>query len=160
MTDPARPLAVEAARVAPRARQTLYPEPFATQMKGRIKRQLGEVFGLTNFGVNLTRMSPGGVSAVRHSHGRQDELIYVLEGEPTLVTNAGETLLKPGMCAGFKAGTGDAHHLINRSDREVVYLEIGDRMPGDTVVYPDQDLAARLGADGQWTYTHKDGRPY
>ena len=79
---------------------------------GRGKRALGELFGLTNFGVNLTRLAPGGQSALRHAHGKQDEFVYILEGEPTLVTNAGETPLKPGMCAGFKAGTGDAHHHV------------------------------------------------
>jgi uncharacterized cupin superfamily protein len=107
----------------PRARTTNYPEPFASRLKGREKRPLGEVFGLTNFGVNLTRLSPG-------------------------------------MCAGFKAGEGDAHHLANRSGSDVLYLEVGDRSAGDAVSYPDDDLKAALGAAGQWRFTRKDGRPY
>jgi uncharacterized cupin superfamily protein len=89
-------------------------------MKGREKRALGDIFGLSNFGVNLTRLAPGAQSALRHAHTKQDELIYVLQGHPTLVTDAGETVLEPGMCAGFKAGSGDAHHLVNRSAADVV----------------------------------------
>jgi uncharacterized cupin superfamily protein len=128
-------------------------------MKGREKRGLGDLFGLTNFGVNLTTLKPGAVSALRHAHARQDEFIYVLEGTPTLVTNAGHTRLGPGDCAGFKAGSGDAHQLINRGTTDVVYLEIGDRSAGDAVVYPDDDLAAAL-VDGSWRFTRKDGTPY
>jgi uncharacterized cupin superfamily protein len=129
-------------------------------MAGREKRPLGDLFGLTNFGVNLTRLVPGAVSALRHAHSRQDEFIYILQGEPTLVTNAGETQLRPGMCAGFKAGTGDAHHLANRTTTEVVYLEVGDRTAGDVGSYPDDDIQAVLGADGKWQFVHKDGSPY
>ncbi|MCK6396738.1 cupin domain-containing protein, partial [Zoogloea sp.] len=116
-------------------------------------------FGLTNFGVNLTRLAPGAVSALRHAHTRQDEFILVLEGNPTLVTDAGETRLAPGMCAGFKAGTGDAHQLRNDGADEVVYLEVGDRTPGDSASYPDEDLQAVMG-EGGWRFLHKDGRPY
>jgi uncharacterized cupin superfamily protein len=129
-------------------------------MAGREKRPLGDLFGLTHFGVNLTRLAPGAASALRHAHTRQDEFVYILEGEPTLVTDAGETVLRPGMCAGFKAGSGDAHCLVNRSERDVVYLEIGDRSDGDAVTYPDDDLAAVLGPDGKWRFVHKDGTPY
>jgi uncharacterized cupin superfamily protein len=143
-----------------RTKLTNYPEPFASRMKGREKRPLGEAFGLTNFGVNLTRLAPGSVSALRHSHSRQDEFIYILEGHPTLVTDAGETLLAPGMCAGFKAGDGDAHHLVNGSASDVLYLEVGDRSEGDAGSYPDDDLKAVLGAEGKWRFTHKDGTPY
>jgi uncharacterized cupin superfamily protein len=128
-------------------------------MKGREKRALGDVFGLTNFGVNLTTLAPRAVSALRHAHSRQDEFIYVIEGFPTVCTDAGRTRLGPGMCAGFKAGTGNGHHLINTTDDFVVYLEIGDRTPGDEGSYPDDDLKATL-VDGQWRFTHKDGRPY
>jgi uncharacterized cupin superfamily protein len=129
-------------------------------MGGREKRPLGDLFGLTNFGVNLTRLAPGGASALRHAHSRQDELIYILEGNPTLVTNAGETLLRPGMCAGFKAGTGDGHHLVNRTQSDVTYLEVGDRSSGDKVSYPDDDLQLVSGADGKRQVLHKDGSPY
>jgi uncharacterized cupin superfamily protein len=128
-------------------------------MAGRQKRALGAVFGLGNFGVNQTVLAPGARSALRHAHAKQDEFVYVLEGNPTLVTGAGETPLAPGMCAGFKAGSGDAHHLINRADTNAVYLEIGDRTPGDEVVYPDDDLVAQY-VDGGWKFLHKDGRPY
>lgn len=129
-------------------------------MSGREKRPLGDLFGLANFGVNLTRIAPGGCSALRHAHARQDELIYILEGTPVLVTDEGETPLAPGMCAGFKAGTGNGHQLVNRGDTDVVYLEVGDRSAGDSVVYPDDDLQAVLGSDGQWRFLHKDGTPY
>jgi uncharacterized cupin superfamily protein len=153
-------VAVVAREAPPRVKQTNYPEPFASRMAGREKRPLGELFGLTNFGVNLTRLAPGGVSALRHAHSKQDELVYILEGEPTLVTDRGETPLRPGMCAGFKAGSGDAHHLINRTASPVLYLEVGDRTPGDAVSYPDDDLEARLAPDGRWRFVHKDGSPY
>lgn len=160
MAETKRPVAVEAASAPPRLRPSNYPEPFATRMAGREKRPLGDLFGLQNFGVNLTRLAPGAVSALRHAHTRQDEFVYILKGEPTLVTDAGETRLRPGMCAGFRAGSGDAHHLVNRSGDEVVYLEIGDRSPGDSATYPDDDLVAELGPDGRWRFARKDGTPY
>jgi len=135
------------------------PEMVARVAAGRDKQPLGDLFGLTNFGVNLTRLAPGGESALRHAHAKQDEFVYVLEGEAVLITDAGETVLKAGMCAGFKAGTGDAHHLVNRSEKDVVFLEVGDRSAGDTVEYPDDDVKAVF-ADGKWKYTKKDGTPY
>src|SRR3954463_12113237 len=98
-----RPVAIVAAEAPPRRKPSNYPEPFASRMAGREKRPLGDVFGLANFGVNLTRLAPGGISALRHAHSKQDEFIYVLAGRPTLVTDAGETPLAPGMCAGFKS---------------------------------------------------------
>ena len=128
-------------------------------MSRREKRQLGDQFGLQNFGVNLTRLSPGGESALMHRHSKQDEFIYILEGEPTLITDVGEVGLSPGMCAGFPAN-GIAHHLVNRTDRDVAYLEVGDRSKGDEGSYPKDDLRASQGSDGAWTFTHKDGRPY
>ena len=152
-------IAIDAAEAPPRTRPTNYPEPFAGRMAGRRKHPLGDLFGLKNFGVNLTRLAPGGVSALHHRHSRQDEFIYVLEGEPTLVTDAGSSLLRPGMCAGFPAG-GAAHHLENRTSEEVVILEIGDRSVGDEVFYPQDDIAAVMGADGLWHYTHKNGQAY
>lgn len=128
-------------------------------MVGRHKQPLGDLFGLTNFGVNLTRLAPGATSALRHAHTRQDELVYILRGHPTLHTDEGRTRLAPGMCAGFKSGTGNAHRLINESEAEVVYLEIGDRTPGDQCDYPDEDLRAQM-IDGNWKFLHKDGSPY
>ncbi len=157
---PGSPKALRALEAAPRARPSNYPEPFAARMKGREKRPLGELFGLANFGVNLTRLAPGAQSALRHAHTRQDEFIYVLEGRPSLITDAGETVLEPGMCAGFKAGSGDAHHLVNRGSEDVFYLEVGDRTPGDAAAYPDDDLQAVVGSDGRWRVLRKDGTQY
>jgi uncharacterized cupin superfamily protein len=154
------PVALNASDVAPRPKPSTYPAPFAPLVSGREKRPLGEAFGLTNFGVNLVRMAPGAISALRHAHARQDEFVYVLAGRPVLVTDAGETQLAPGMCAGFPCGTGDAHHLINRTAEEAVYLEVGDRTPGDSVTYPEHDLRAEFGADGKWRYLHRDGTPW
>jgi uncharacterized cupin superfamily protein len=159
MTNPRPPLALEATSVPPRVKPSNYPEPFFSRMAGREKRQLGDAFGLTNFGVNLTHLRPGSESALLHRHSKQDEFVYVLEGEPTLVTDDGETQLRPGLCAGFKAN-GRAHHIINRTDRDVLYIEIGDRTVGDTGSYPADDLQAVLGPDGGWIFAHKDGTPY
>jgi len=159
MSESKLPVSVVAAEVAPRQTPSNYPEPFASRMAGREKRALGAAFGLSNFGVNLTRLAPGAVSALRHGHSRQDEFIYVLEGHPVLRTDAGDTALAPGMCAGFRCGSGDAHQLLNPTGEPVVYLEVGDRSPGDTVSYPDDDLQAVL-VDGRWQFAHKDGRPY
>jgi uncharacterized cupin superfamily protein len=143
MSEATKTAAIEAVAVPPARATRGYPEPFAARVAGRERRALGDVFGLTHFGVNLTKLPPGGMSALRHTHIREDEFIYIVEGEPILLTNAGETPLRPGMCAGFKAGSGDAHHLINRSGRDVIYLEIGDRNPGDTVIYPTRTLGGR-----------------
>jgi len=154
------PIAIVALDAPPRTKPSNYPEPFASLMAGRQKRALGDLFRLRNFGVNLTTLEPGAVSALRHAHSLQDEFIYILEGEPLLVTDAGETPLRPGMCAGFPAGTGDAHHLLNRTAHRVVYLEVGDRTRGDSATYPDDDIQATMGPLGSWIFTHKDGRPY
>src|SRR5678815_2467120 len=145
MPQPKHPITIVAKDAALRAKPTAPPFPpemVAKVASGREKRILGDAFGLTNFGVNLTRLAPGGQSALRHAHGKQDEFVYLLEGEAVLITDAGETALTAGMCAGFKAGTGDAHHLVNRSRKDVVFLEVVDRSAGDTVVYPDDDVAA------------------
>lgn len=160
MSQDAKPVAMAADTAPPRTKPSNYPEPFFSRMGRRVKRPLGDLFGLNNFGVNLTTLLPGGESALRHAHTRQDEFIFVLEGEPTLITDAGETALRPGMCAGFKAGTGDGHHLVNRTDRDVIYLEIGDRTAGDAASYPDDDIQATLDSSGKWVFAHKDGRPY
>lgn len=159
MPEHTRPIALVAAEATPRTRPSLYPEPFASRMRGRTKRALGDLFGLRNFGVNLTRLEPGAVSALRHAHSRQDEFIYVLEGQPALHTDEGLTRLAPGMCAGFTAGSGNAHCLINDTAAAVVYLEIGDRSSGDEARYPDDDLRAEL-IDGRWAFSRKDGSAY
>ncbi len=139
--------------------QTRYPEPFASWVRGRTKRRLGDHFGLETFGVNLVRMAPGAVSSVRHHHSTEDELVYILSGTATLITDSDEFLVGPGMCAGFKAGSGQSHQLANRSQAEVVFIEIGARLDSDEVVYPHDDLALK-GVDADLVYTHKDGRPY
>ncbi|HQX58301.1 MAG TPA: cupin domain-containing protein [Burkholderiaceae bacterium] len=159
MTNDQKPVAVVATDVPVRDKPSVYPEPFASQMAGRKKQQLGEVFGLSNFGVNLARLAPGAISSLRHAHTRQDEFVYILEGHPTLHTDEGPTRLAPGMCAGFKAGTGNGHHLVNETGAVVVYLEIGDRTTDDSASYPDEDLKALL-VQGQWKFVHKDGTPY
>lgn len=153
------PLALVATDVPPRTKPSNYPEPFFSRMLKREKRQLGEQFGLKNFGVNLTRLFPGGESALLHRHTKQDEFIYILEGRPTLVTDEGEVELEPGMCAGFPAA-GRAHQLVNRTAADVVYIEIGDRTAGDEGSYPVDDLQAKMAASGKWIFTHKDGTPY
>jgi uncharacterized cupin superfamily protein len=158
-SDAKRPVALLAANAPPRAFRSNYPEPFASRMAGRDKRPLGDLFGLANFGVNLTRLKPGASSSVRHAHTKQDEFVYILEGRPTLLTDAGRTPLIPGMCAGFKAGTSDGHCLINETEEDVIFLEIGDRTSGDTAAYPDDDLVAAA-IDGKWRFVHKDGTPY
>ncbi len=159
MSDSKRPVAVRAADAPPRVKPSNYPEPFASRMAGREKRPLGDIFGLTNFGVNLTRLAPGAASALRHAHSKQDEFVYVLEGRPTLHTDEGKTQLAPGICAGFKAGAGNGHRLVNATDEDVVYLEIGDRTAGDAAVYPDDDIVAEW-VDGKWRFARKDGTPY
>ena len=159
MTEKFLPVSVTAAEVPVRSKPSVYPEPFASRMAGREKRQLGDLFGLTNFGVNLTRLAPNAISALRHAHTRQDEFVYILQGRPTLHTDEGCTQLSPGMCAGFRAGTGNGHRLINDTAEDVVYLEVGDRTPGDEGSYPDDDLKAAL-VEGKWKFVHKDGTPY
>ncbi len=159
MTDAKPPIAVVAAEVPPRARPSGYPADLVARIGGRQKTVLGDLFGLKNFGVNLTRLPPGSASALRHAHEKQDEFVHILEGECILVTDAGETPMRAGMCAGFRAGTGDAHHLVNRGEAECVYLEIGDRTLFETVTYPDDDLMILPGPDGKSVYYRKDGSP-
>ncbi|MDD2760332.1 MAG: cupin domain-containing protein [Methylomonas sp.] len=163
MTESAFPIAALADQVPPRARKSLYPQAIldlhGVRLAGREKRALGDLFGLQNSGVNLTKLEPGAISALRHAHAKQDEFIYILQGCPTLYADAGPTPLSPGMCAGFKAGSGDAHRLVNESADEVLYLEIGDRTAGDQVVYPDDDLQAVF-VDNSFRFAHKDGKPY
>lgn len=163
MTQQNIPIAIQAEDVAPRARVTAYPPSvvslLAPHFAGREKKQLGEVFGLSNFGINLTRLAPGAISSLRHAHEKQDEFIYILQGCPTLHTDEGHTQLAPGMCAGFRAGSGNAHQLINQTAEDVVFIEIGDRTQGDEVRYPEHDLRAS-NSNGAWVFTHKDGSPF
>jgi uncharacterized cupin superfamily protein len=141
-------------------RKTMYPPPFASRVEGRIKHRLGDHFGLTNFGVNLTELAPGSVSALLHHHTKQDEFVYIVSGSPTLLLDDREFQLRAGDCCGFKAGTGVGHQLVNKSSAPVLYLEIGDRAPGDYATYPQDDLAFTRRGDGPWELTHKDGTSY
>ncbi|MFA5985326.1 MAG: cupin domain-containing protein [Methylococcaceae bacterium] len=141
-------------------KQTNYPPAFAALVAGRLKRKLGDHFGLTQFGINLTELAPGAISALLHHHSQQDEFIYVLEGNPTLILADQEYLLKPGDCMGFKAATGYGHQLINRSKQPALYLEVGDRAKADVVDYPNDDLKAQQLDNGQWGFSHKNGQPY
>ena len=159
MSKTPAPMAIEASDVPLRDWVSTYPEPFASRMEGRQKRQLGEFFGLQNFGVNLTHLAPGAISSLRHAHTKQDEFVYVVRGRPTLHTSEGQRQLSPGMCVGFRAGSGNAHHLRNDSAEEVLYLEVGDRTAGDEGSYPDDDLKALL-VDGKWKFVHRDDTPY
>ncbi len=137
-----------------------YPEPFRAAVAGREKRKLGDVLGLSNFGVNLVRLLPGSASSQRHWHSHEDEFVYVLDGEITLLTDAGAQVLSAGMVAGFPAGRADGHQLVNRSDRDALYLEVGDRSPAtDEVTYPDIDMRLRT-VNGEYQFQHKDGTAY
>jgi len=151
---------IKATSIAENSAKTNYPEPFAALMKGRIKRKLGDHFNLTNFGVNLTELSPSSVSALKHNHLKQDEFIYILTGTATLVNGDKEYQMGPGDCFGFKCGNEVAHQLLNKSQNPVIYLEVGDRTSGDKVEYPDDDLRANLQEDGSWLFSHKDGTAY
>jgi uncharacterized cupin superfamily protein len=140
---------------------TNYPEPFRARVEGRTKRALGDLFGLDQFGVNLTELQPGAFSALRHWHSHEDELVYVLEGEVALVTDEGEETLRPGDCVGFKAGAPVGHHLVNRTSLPARYLEIGSRrLEVDLVVYPHDDLEVRPDGSGRRRMVRKDGTPY
>jgi uncharacterized cupin superfamily protein len=140
-------------------RGTIYPAEFAKGFEGRIKRALGNAGGLTQFGVNLTTLEPGAMSAHRHWHAREDEFIYVLEGELALVTNAGEEVLTPGMAATFPAAEANGHQLINKGTQPATYLEVGTRSPDEDAQYPDIDLRLTKRA-GKVVFMHKSGKPY
>ncbi|HUP91729.1 MAG TPA: cupin domain-containing protein [Solimonas sp.] len=165
MTTPKLP-ALDPASVA-ELRGSGYPEPFRSRMGDRMKKKLGDACGLSQFGVNLVTLGPGAQSALRHWHTHEDEFIYVLAGEVTLVTDAGEQVLRAGQCAGYPAGAQDAHHFVNRSKAPAQYLEVGSRIAEDIAHYPDDDLAWRKAearsADGYRSTliaAHKDGKPY
>jgi uncharacterized cupin superfamily protein len=159
MSDDLRRPAVDPATLPPR-RGSGYPEPFRAAVEGRIKRVLGDAFGLTQFGINLVEMPPGCWSSQRHWHSHEDEFVYVVSGELVLVTDAGEQPMRKGMVAGFKAGRADGHHLINRSSAPAVYLEIGTRIAEDETVYSDIDMEARPLPEGGHVFVHKNGEPY
>jgi len=138
---------------------TGYPEPHRSAVAGRVRQRLGNVVGLDQFGVNLTRLKPGAQSAQRHWHAAEDEFVFILEGMLVLCEDEGETILRAGDAAGFKAGVPNGHCLVNRSKEDAVYLEIGTRAPREVAEYPDIDLRARKDENGM-SYTHKSGEPY
>ena len=138
---------------------TGYPRPFRDRIGSRLRKRLGNAGGLDQFGVNLTRLAPGAQSALRHWHENEDEFVYVLEGRLVLIEDAGETPLAPGEAAAFKAGVANGHHLVNRSARDALYLEIGTRADSERAHYPDDDLAA-IKQDSDFRFTHSDGTPY
>ncbi len=139
--------------------RTGYPPPYDRVVVGRERKRLGNAVGLDQFGVNLTRLKPGAASALRHWHEQEDELVFILEGEATLIEDDGETLLKPGDAAGFKANSRNGHQLVNKSARDVVYLEVGTRSKYERAHYPEADLKV-VGDDKGMRYTHKNGEPY
>jgi uncharacterized cupin superfamily protein len=139
--------------------RTGYPEPFRQAVIGRERKRLGNAVGLDQFGVNLSRLKPGAASSQRHWHRHEDEFVYVLEGELVLVEDGGETVLRPGDAAGWKAGVANGHCLINRTDRDAVYLEIGSRASREVATYPDIDMRAERDDKGV-RYVHRDGKPY
>ena len=141
----------------PKRKGSGYPQPFAAPCADRIRQRLGDAGGLRDFGVNLMRLPPGGWSSQRHWHSHEDEFVYVLEGEVTLIEDNGETPLRAGDCAAFPKGTGNGHHLVNRSAAMAVYLEIGSRVPADLTTCSDIDMMS-ANADGR--FVHKDGTPY
>jgi uncharacterized cupin superfamily protein len=138
---------------------SIYPAPFGEPLSGREKRALGDALRLSQFGVNLVTLAPGAWSSQRHWHANEDEFVYILEGEATLVTDAGETILGAGMVAGFPAGRPDGHHLINRGDMPVLYLEVGTRAAAEEAQYSDIDMMARRDG-GAFVFTRKSGEPY
>ena len=139
---------------------TNYPEPFRSAVVGRSRKKVGEAAGLKNFGVNLTTLEPGSQSALRHWHSAQDEFVYVVKGELTLIANEGEQILAAGEMAGFAADIANGHHLINRSSEPAVYLEIGDRTAPDKGSYPDDDLVCVPTSSGIRRFERKNGEPY
>ena len=139
--------------------KTNYPPPFDRVVHGRERRRLGNAAGLDQFSVNLTTLRPGAASALRHWHEKEDEFVYIVEGELVLIEDGGETVLKAGDAAAFKANSGDGHHLVNRTTREALFLEIGTRSKRERVEYPDVDLLVVRDERGM-RYTHKNGDPY
>lgn len=149
---------IDVARI-PEVNSTGYPSPFDRLVTGRFRKRLGNAGGLTQFGVNICRLAPGAASSQRHWHAAEDELVYMLEGEAVLIEEGGEVVLRPGDAATFKAGVPDGHHLLNRSDRDCLFLEIGTRSLNDRGEYPDIDL--KFEAEGRAVrYLHRDGTPY
>lgn len=140
--------------------KTIYPKPFAALVQGRSKAKLGNFFGLKNYGVNLTRLEPGAISALFHLHTTQDEFIYILEGTATLVLGDEIFEMTAGDCMGFEAANGVAHQLVNHSSEDVTFLEIGDRSGDDAPEYPNDDIQLGVSPEGAWVFSRKNGDPF
>jgi uncharacterized cupin superfamily protein len=149
---------IDPARV-PLKTGSIYPEPYGAMMQGRSSLRLGEAGGLTQFGVNLVMLEPGAMSSLRHWHHNEDEFVWVVEGECTLVQDEGETVLRPGDCAAFPAGSPNGHHFINRSTSVAKFMVVGTKAPSETAIYSDVDLMVTM-EKGRAEFTHKDGTPY
>lgn len=155
---PTKAPAMDPANLEPSTRSS-YPREYQTEVAGRRKRTLGDSLGITHYGVNLVELPPGAWSSQRHWHSAEDEFVYVVSGQVTLITDDGPQTLSAGMVAGFPAGKADGHHLVNEGEEPAVYLEIGDRNDEDAVVYPDIDMQLTSPNEGQ-EFQHRDGRPY
>jgi len=149
---------IDTTKLKPRE-STNYPDAFKHVVKGREKTALGNAADLSQFGVNLTRLKPGAASALRHWHQNEDEFVYILAGELVLIEDEGETVMRPGDCAGFKANVANGHHLVNRTERDALYLEVGTRAPAECAHYPDVDLKFERDETGA-RILHKNGEPY
>ena len=149
---------IDTTKLTPRE-GTNYPDAFKHVVTGRQKTALGNAADLTQFGVNLTRLRPGAASALRHWHENEDEFVYILAGEVVLIEDEGETIMRPGDCAGFKAFVGNGHHLVNRTQRDALILEVGTRAKSERAHYPDVDLQFDRDETGV-RITHKNGEPY
>ena len=141
---------------------SIYPEPYASMMQGRSSLRLGEAGGLTQYGVNLVMLEPGAMSSLRHWHHNEDEFVWIVEGECTLVQDRGETVMRPGDCAAFPAGDTDGHHFLNRTDRVAKFLVVGTKARQETAVYSDVDMMVHVtpGENGRADFTYKDGTPW
>jgi uncharacterized cupin superfamily protein len=144
---------------APLKTGSIYPEPYAAQMAGRSSLRLGDLGGLTQFGVNLVILAPGAKSSLRHWHLNEDEFVMVTQGECTLVQDAGPVIMRSGDCAAFPAGVADGHHFINHTDAEARFLVVGTKSVSEVATYSDVDLICHL-EHGKGRFTHKDGRPF
>lgn len=151
---------IDPARV-PLKTGSIYPEPYASMMQGRSSLRLGEAGGLTQFGVNLVMLEPGAMSSLRHWHHKEDEFVWIVEGECTLVQDEGETVMRPGDCAAFPAGSPNGHHFLNRTDKVAKFMVVGTKASSETAVYSDVDLMVHVGPEkGRAEFTYKDGTPF
>ena len=158
MINRKNPSAVNSADIAARI-GTGYPPEFAEKCRYREKKVLGDIFALTQFGVNLTTLPPGQWSALRHWHRQEDEFIYVTSGDLVLIDDDGEHALSAGMCAGFPAGVENGHHIVNKSDKPASFIEVGSRSRFEHAEYPDEDLIAEKNEEG-FSFANRKGQPY